>query len=133
VRILDLRPIGGHRDGITFAAKVQNYGTGPTRATLSARVGDQAVGVVPSTLDLLANEGPRRVSLIVPRPQLGDLMPECNNEPTLYGVDLRFEVTAGGGRREEVWREPVYDAEAEGGRHEIQQRYWHRARVHDAR
>jgi hypothetical protein len=94
-----------------------------------ASINGEPVTCRPSTLDLLVNTEPSRVVIDVPRPELGDLAPELNNEPTLYGQELLLEVTADDERvTTKTWRERVYDSATEPQRHEIQQRYWRMGR-----
>jgi hypothetical protein len=109
---------------VDFSAHIQNYGTQPARATVTARVGDQDVQVAPEVLDLLVNAPPTRVAIYVPRPQLGDLVPEFNHETTLYNQTLRVEATAGKQRASKKWHELVYELETNRQRYEIQQRKW---------
>jgi hypothetical protein len=123
VRIVELAATGGGTH-VDFDAFIQNYGTQPTRATLTARVGEQAVQIAPRILDLLVNAPPTRVAIYVPRPQLGDLVLEFNNEATLYDQTLTVEATAGKHRASEEWHELVYQPDTNRERYEIQQRVW---------
>jgi hypothetical protein len=68
------------------------------------------------------------VALEAPRPQRGDLMKECNDETTLYGRELRVDVSWGKHRRQRTWRESLYDASTDRARYEVQRRYWRRGR-----
>lgn len=43
----------------------------------------------------------------MPRPQLGDLVPQFNSVTTLYGKALRLEVSAGGHRVSTEWHEVI--------------------------
>jgi hypothetical protein len=128
IRILDVKPTGGSSPHVTFTADVQNYGNRPVRATLRATVSGQPVACQPDPVDLLVNRPPTLVHIDVPRPQLGELVPQFNNETTLYGEELRLEVVVGEQRWVEVWREKVYDAETERERHDVQQRVWRMGR-----
>jgi hypothetical protein len=124
VRLLELKRAGASAGRLDFALQVQNYGNQSARATVTARVGDQDVTATPAVLDLLGNGPPETVSIVVPRPELGDLMPECNNEPTLYGRELLVELTNDRHRSTETWRELIYDAETNRARYEVQERWW---------
>ncbi len=124
VRIIELKATGGSNDHVSFAAKVQNYGTGPTHARLSANVDEYRVQTVPEELDLLANAPPESVVIRVDRRGLGDLMPECNNETTLYGRELVLTASAGDRETVATWSEAIYDPETDVGRNAIQQSYW---------
>ena len=78
----------------------------------------------PPEFELLVNAPPQRVTVDVPRPKLGELVPALSNATTLYGETLRLEVTADGERAEAVWQEHVYDEESERAQHDAQQRAW---------
>ena len=88
VRIVELVPTGGGTF-VDFRALVQNVGTKPARMSATARIGDREIKLSPEVPDLLINAPPVRVTIWVPRPELGDLMKECNHETTLYGKKLR--------------------------------------------
>ena len=63
------------------------------------------------------------VAIDVSRPELGEPVPEFNNETTLYGQELVLELAvANECAAAETWREHVYDSATERERHEIQQR-----------
>jgi hypothetical protein len=64
---------------------VANYGTQQCRATFAASVDGHEVRCNPAFLDLIPNREPERIAIEVPRPDLGDLVPEFNNDTTLYG------------------------------------------------
>jgi hypothetical protein len=121
IRILELTPTGGGTY-VDFAVHIQNYGTQATRANVTAHVGDQGVQVAPEILDLLPNARPKRVAVYVPRPGLGDLVPEFNHETTLYDQTLTVEVIARKHRAARKWHELVYERGANKARYEIQQR-----------
>jgi hypothetical protein len=127
VRIVELTATGGGTH-VDFNAFIQNYGTQPARVTIAAQVGDQDVQVGPRILDLLVNAPPSRVAVYVPRPQLGDLVPEFNNETTLYDQTLTVEATTGKQRASEDWHELVYEPDTNRERYEIQQRVWRQGR-----
>jgi hypothetical protein len=127
LRIVELTPTGGGTH-VDFDAYLQNYGNQPTRATVVARVGDQEIQVAPQVVDLLANAPPTRVAIYVPRPQIGDLVKELNEETTLYDQTLIVEATAGKQRAAAKWHELVYDPETNRERHKIQRRVWRRGR-----
>jgi len=129
--IHELVPTGGGTN-VDFQATVQNVGTQPARATITARVGDTPVHVITPIVDLLVNAPSTTVQIRVPRPDAGDLIPEMGNEnaTTLYGETLTVEVAdaAGKHRQSETWREWVYSLEDNYTRHAIQQRVWRRGR-----
>jgi hypothetical protein len=127
LRIVELISTGGGTY-VDFDVYLQNYGTQVTRANVTARLGDQHLQVAPDVLDLLVNAPPARVAIYVPRPQLGDLVPEFNHETTLYDETLIVEATAGKQRRSAKWHELIYDPETNRERYLIQQRAWRRGR-----
>jgi hypothetical protein len=124
IRIVELEATGGASGKVDFAAYVQNYGTQPARVTISASVEGQDVQSVPPVLDLLVNAPNERVAIIVPRPQLGDLVPAFSNETTLYGRELEVRARTGNQEKRATWSELVYNPETNRQRHEIQQRVW---------
>jgi hypothetical protein len=83
VRILDLAAAGESDTYVNFSANLVNYGTRQCRCQVVAHVRGEAVECPPQTFDLIPNEAPSMLRVIVPSPQLGDLMAECNNETTL--------------------------------------------------
>jgi hypothetical protein len=125
-RIVEVEATGGATGKVDFAALVQNYGTQPARISVTANVEGEEVQCNPAVVDLLVNSPPTRITIIVPRPQLGDLVPQFNNETTLYGRELEVIAQTQTGKHEArwTWREIVYDAETERERHAIQQRVW---------
>ncbi len=127
IRIVELVPTGGGTF-VDFRALVQNVGSKPARMKVTARVGDREVDASPEIPDLLTNAPPVRVSIWVPRPELGELMKECGDATTLYGETLHVRVDADGHRAEESWSEELYDFETDRARYEVQQRYWRRGR-----
>lgn len=127
IRIVELKPTGAGTF-LDFTALVQNVGTKPARMTPHAHVGDRDVIAEAESLDLLVNAPPVRVFIRVLRPDLGELMPECDDATTLYGETLHFRVDADGEYAEESWREELYDSGTDRERYEIQQRYWRRGR-----
>jgi hypothetical protein len=99
---------------------------------VTASVGEIVVACQPPTLDLLVNEPPKQVQVIVPRPKLGELVPQFNHETTLYNETLRVEATADGhAAQPKEWREHVYTLEEDLQRHHIQQRVWRIGRGED--
>src|SRR5207247_1506498 len=82
----------------------------------------------PGIADLIPNEPPKLIRVLVPRPQLGDLVPQFNNATTLYDQTLRVEVTVGRRTRSMEWHEEVYACETDHERYGIQQRVWRRGR-----
>jgi hypothetical protein len=132
-RIVELTATGGSSGKVDFAAFVQNYGTQPARVSIFATIDGEAVQCVPPVVDLLVNAAPTRVVIIVPRPRLGDLVPEFNNETTLYGRELEVKAKDQTGKHEtnSAWRELIYDPETERTRYEIQQRVWRLGRGED--
>jgi len=87
-RIVELTATGGSSGKVDFAAFVQNYGTQPARMSITATIDGAAAECAPPLVDLLVNAAPTRVVIIVPRQQLGDLVPEFGDETTLYGRAL---------------------------------------------
>jgi hypothetical protein len=73
VRIVELVP-GGADGHVYFTGHIQNFGTQPIRAEVTAEVAGQELRVEPRLRHLLANEQPTPMSIFVPRPSLGDLM-----------------------------------------------------------
>jgi hypothetical protein len=71
------------------------------------------------------------VKVIVPRPELGDLVPEFANEPTLYNRTLRVEALDGQHRVASEWHEKVYSLEENAERYHVQQRVWRIGRGED--
>jgi hypothetical protein len=126
-RIIEIEPTGGGTH-VDLHAHVVNNGTQRCRCTFSARVGEVVVQCVPTRDDLLANSPTTLVRIHVPRPQLGDLIEQFGDEPTLYGKTLQFELTSDKRTRSLEWREKVYAPEEDRERHEIQQRLWRRGR-----
>jgi hypothetical protein len=124
IRFLELQPTGGGIGYVDFRAQVANYGTQQCRCEMTARVGNEAVECQPQTLDLIPNAPPDGARVIVPRPQLGDLVAQFNNETTLYDQTLRVEATAGKHRASREWHEVVYTQAENWQRHNIQQRVW---------
>jgi hypothetical protein len=110
---------------IGFSGSVQNLGLRPIRVDLRAAVDDTPVECQPAFLDLLVNQEPKPVTVLVPRDQLADLMHECNHDPTLYGRALSLTVAVDGEEvASDTWTEPVYDPETNRGWHDVQARYW---------
>jgi hypothetical protein len=127
-RILGLVSTGGGTH-VTFRAEIANEGTQRCRCEVLATVGQSTVQCQPPTIDLLANAPTEQVSIHVPRPELGDLVPEFNNEASLYGETLRVALILDGEEMtSEEWHEQVYDIEENRERHGIQQRIWRRGR-----
>ena len=83
------------------------FGEQPARAIVTPRVGDEFVQVAPGILDLLVNNPPTRVAIYVPRPRVGDLLPEFNNDTTLYDRTLIVEARAGKHHASDEWHESV--------------------------
>jgi hypothetical protein len=127
IRIVELEPTGGGTF-VDFRARVQNFGTKPARMVVTARVGDREIKCSPEVPDLLVNMPATRVSIWVPRPELGELMKECNSATTLYGETLYVRVESDGHRADREWHEEVYDPETDRARYETQQRYWRHGR-----
>lgn len=124
IKILSLEERGGSSGFVDFAAEVVNEGTRRCRVEISAFVDETPVRCDPTTLDLLINHPAERVRVLVPRSDLGDLVPEFNNETTLYGRTLTLVVEAEGDRATRTWGEKVYDPEENAAREQIQQRVW---------
>jgi hypothetical protein len=113
-RVIELEPAGG-RDQ-------------QCRCNISARVGDDPVPCSPGIVDLIPNQPPKLVRVLVPRPHLGELVPQFNNTTTLYDQTLRVEVTVGKRKRSMEWHEEVYPAGMDSERYGIQHRVWRRGR-----
>jgi hypothetical protein len=128
VEIVGIRSTGGGGSFVTFTAEIQNVGTKPTRAQVSARVGSAPVRVHPSAADLLVNAPPVGIEVAVARPELGDLMHSASDLTTLYDETLTFTVTAGGKSAEMPWHEEVFDELTDRARWEVQQAAWRRGR-----
>jgi hypothetical protein len=123
-RILRVVNTGGGSD-VTFRAEIANEGTQRCRCEVAANVGDTPVQCHPPEIDLLVNAPTEGISINVPRPRLGDLVPEFASEPTLYGETLRVALILDGDEVAfEEWNEQVYDIEENRERHGIQQRIW---------
>jgi hypothetical protein len=137
VRILELKSTGGSEPSVNFTADIANYGTQPCRCEVTATVGDEAVQCQPAKLDLNPNTDPKSFRVLVPRPGLGDLVPQFNNETTLYDKTLLVQASSGRHKATAEWHEVVYTPAENSERHRIQQRVWRSGRgeetVEDAR
>lgn len=132
IKIRALEPAGGGGGYVDFTLVVQNAGTKTAWASVEARVGATPVQAQPSTLDLTAGAPATRVRVIVPRPELGDLVKEFNDATTLHGELLTVQVADGKYRATATWREHVYTAEENSERLAIQQRRWRQAKGEEA-
>jgi hypothetical protein len=134
LRIHELAERGGDRDAVDFAATIQNIGTKSARVTVTARIGEESVQVNTPVVELLPSAPSQTVRILVPRPQLGNLVPAFSNETTIYGRTLMVEIAEGRHRAKRMWREVIYDATENAARYEIQQREWRigRAEATDA-
>ena len=75
--------------------------------------------------NLAAGQQDRRISVSVPRPAYGDLVPACINAPTLYGRPLKVTLKGeNGAKAEGEWREEAYDQETDAGRYEAMREAW---------
>jgi hypothetical protein len=128
IRILELKSGGGTDGFVHFNVQLANYGTQQCRCKLRARIGNTVVECSPQELDLIPNELPKGAGVLVPRPQFGELMKECNNATTLYNETLHLQVAAGKHRDDETWHEEVYNADTNRAYWEVQQRYWRSGR-----
>jgi hypothetical protein len=128
LRILEIVPTGGGSRSITFRVEVANYGTQRCRATVAAEVAGRALDCRPATLDLLPDGPVEQVMVDVPRPELGNLVPEFNHDPTLYDETLQILVTTDSVTTTKAWTEHVYTLEENFQRYHIQQRKWRIAR-----
>jgi hypothetical protein len=127
-RILTVNFGGGGADSLDFNVELANYGTQQCRADLTAQVGDRPVLCNPSALDLIPNSLPKGARIILPRPQLVDLMPECDGVPTLYDETLYVRLSTGRHHDEKTWHEVIYGRETDHEHFEAQRRYWRRGR-----
>jgi hypothetical protein len=134
VRILDLEASGGSSGSggstgsVDFTLQVANYGTQQCRCQITARIADEVLLCHPAALDLIPNTPPTAVRVFVPRPRLGDLVPEFHNETTLYDQTLRVEAAAGKHTASKDWHEILYTPETNRDRYDLQQRAWRRGR-----
>jgi hypothetical protein len=94
ISITDVKSTGGGGQYVTFSVGVVNRGSRAVTATVTARLGGQAVKARPPQLELLVNAAPVTTGIDVPRPQLGDLVHALNNVATLYGETLTVSVSA---------------------------------------
>jgi hypothetical protein len=111
LRIYDVQSTGGGGTFVDFQVDMQNRGTKAMRYTVTARVEDVPVEPVnPNVVDLVPNALPTTVRVHVPRPALGTLLKEFNDDATLYGRELVIEVADDEGKRRgtATWREHVY-------------------------
>jgi hypothetical protein len=128
LRILDLKSTGGGSTYVDFSLDLANYGGRQCRCTMAARIGDVEVQCLPQTLDLIPNTPPQNVRVLVPRPELGDLVAQFGHETTLYDRTLHIEASAEKSRASSEWHEKIYDRATEAERYEIQRRVWRRSR-----
>lgn len=124
IKILSLEERGGHSGAIDFAAEIVNDGTRFCRAEIAATIDGVAIECRPATLDLSPNQPPQVVRILVPRPDLGDLVKAFNSDATLYGRTLTVAAVSGEHRAERQWSEHVYTVEENSERERIQQREW---------
>jgi hypothetical protein len=128
IRIVELKSTGGHSSDVSshvdFSVHVVNYGTQQCRCEVTARVEDEAVECRPASLDLIPNTPPQSVRVVVPRPQLGELVEQFEGATTLYDRTLHVDARAGKHSAAREWHERVYSAEENRDRYEIQQRVW---------
>ena len=124
LKILSLEERGGHSSAIDFAAEVVNEGTRLCRAEVTASIDGRAVECHPSVLDLPANQPPQHVRILVPRPDLGDLVKAFDSAATLYGRTLTLTAVSEEHRAERPWSEHIYTDEENAERQLIQQREW---------
>ncbi len=86
-----MRPTGGSDGRVNFLASLHNHGDRLARVTMSATVGGHSVQCQPPVANLLVNQLPTPIQILAPRPDLGELMKECNSATTLYGRELHVE------------------------------------------
>lgn len=127
-RVLTVTPAGGGSGYVDFFVEIANYGTRQGRSMVTARVGTVDVQCVPDTIDLIPARPAERVRVLVPRPELGDLVPEFNNDTTLHDETLFVEAAIEGEVGRGEWHEHVYRPEENNERYTIQQRKWRLAR-----
>jgi hypothetical protein len=125
IRIVRFGGGDGSTNWITFRTEVQNYEARPVQVAFSAAVDGVRIECHPPDANLLANSEPTTIRIPIPRPALADKVPEFNHEPTLYGRELVFEITADGVPvKAYSWREVTYQPDENRERHDIQQRVW---------
>jgi hypothetical protein len=84
---------------VSFPVRVGNEGPGHAHGIiLRAYLGDDSEPIFSSTPFELNSGVAHGVHVRVPRPNLADLIPACNNEPTLYSKPLRAELVYRGAR-----------------------------------
>lgn len=129
IRIVEIKEQGGASGKVDFAAFVANYGTQQARVEFKAHVGSHDAECVPRTHDLIPEALPERVTIIVRRPEVGDLVPAFANETTLYGERLELEAIVNGRSKSAFWDEKRYEAETNAERYRIQQDVWRQRKV----
>jgi hypothetical protein len=124
LKIHELAERGGDQSAVDFAATIQNVGTKSARVVVTAHIDDEQVQVDKPSVELLPSGPSQTVRILVPRPQLGNLVPAFHNETTIYNRTLTVEIADGRHRATCDWREIVYDPVENAARYEIQQREW---------
>lgn len=120
---VSVRNTGGG-SGLDFTITAGNEGSAHAHGVLvRAVLGDQVVHE--RTINLSAGASVDDVRFAIARPEQGDLIPACNNEPTTYGVPLVVELLHEGRLRASfTWREPEYDPETSRARFEAKLAHW---------
>jgi hypothetical protein len=111
-------------DELTFTVAAGQTGTSPsTGVVVRAAVGAEQVAELPP-FDVPADQN-HSVQVHVPRPRLGTVVPECGDQPTLYGEPLVVTATdARGTSTSAEWRERPVVRGADPARYEAMQRAW---------
>lgn len=131
VRILEMDATGGSAGRVDLSVHVANYGELRCRGMFTASIDGREVTCNPPMRDLVPGDPEQRIEIIVPSPELGDLVPALNNETTLYSRTLVFKASDGENVASQEWREHIYDSQTELARHEAQQRAWRIGRGKD--
>jgi hypothetical protein len=139
LRVRVRRGVGGSAGELGFdvsVSEIRNLVPAlDVRVIAELEEGDEVIASIFESehFDLAAGELNYAIRIPVPRPSFGELVPECNSEPTLYGRDLVVTAKSeNGGVDVAVWREVMYDPDTNGGRFEIMQRYARAARGSDS-
>jgi hypothetical protein len=131
VKILDLVETGGNSIAVDFRVEIVNLGTEFCRAEITASVDGRRVETNPTKVDLVAGAPPQHARILVPRPALGNLVPEFSNATTLYARTLTVVAMTDRGSVQRQWKEHVYTPDENLVRYAIQRRVWAAGRGED--